>query len=163
MGEPADRYVLLGGIAYVVPTPRLRTIIKQILQEGNLAFRFTTMVDNAIMSIGKLLVHSTAQSFLECVLAGGEGKRNCMKDGTGRLSSRWLTLIAISRATIRFTGCCSTKHVADPKDITLSKALASVAQSLLLADPTNTLICQKGSNTVDLTKYLRQADLRILL
>ena len=144
-----------------------------------------------------------------------------------------LFLVGIAAYASLFSGCCSTKHVADPKDIILSNALVSLAQglnamrkagaenqpfglypsdvevtfnvsaaqddtgelkldlsapvaspvtasaggsvgyhstatrgnqitvkfsNLLLADP-NTLVAQKGSNVVDLIKYLRQEGL----
>jgi hypothetical protein len=146
----------------------------------------------------------------------------------------FLFLVAIAACASFFSGCCSTKNVADPKDITLSNALVSVALSLnamreaastnqpfglfpsdvevtfnisaaqdntgtlhldlstpaaspvtasaggslgfhstasrgnqitvkfsnlLLADPTNTLVGQKGTNIVDLIKYLRHEGL----
>jgi hypothetical protein len=41
-----------------------------------------------------------------------------------------LFLVGIAAYASFFSGCCSTKNVADPKDITLSNALVSVAVGL---------------------------------
>lgn len=47
-----------------------------------------------------------------------------------RQNSRIISCAALAGVAGLMSGCCSTKHVADPKDITLKNALVSVAEGL---------------------------------